>query len=49
MKFPLENLNLGPYPPHPTSTYICGVTIAPMMCSGKICDILKYCKYDLIK
>ena len=25
----LGNLNLNPYPPHPTSTYTCKVTITP--------------------
>ena len=29
IKFPLEDLNLGPYPPHSTSTYTCEVTILP--------------------
>ena len=29
MKFPLGDLNLNPYLPHPTSTYIYGVTIVP--------------------
>ena len=28
------DLNPDPSPPHPTSTYICGVTIAPRMCGG---------------
>jgi len=28
-------LNPGPYPPHPTSTYTCGVTITPSVCGGK--------------
>ena len=28
------DLNLDPYPPHPTSTYICKVTIAPRVCNG---------------
>ena len=34
VKLPLRDLNLGPCPPHPTSTYICGVTIAPRVCGG---------------
>ena len=29
------DLNLGPFLPHPTSTYTCGVTIAPKACGGK--------------
>ena len=28
VKLPLEDLNLGPYYPHSTNTYTCGVTIA---------------------
>ena len=35
VKLPLGNLNPDSYPPHPTSTYTCGVTIAPRMCSSK--------------
>ena len=31
VKFPLGNLNFGFRPPHPTSTYTCGVTITPRM------------------
>ena len=31
-----RDLNPGPYPPHLISTYICGVTIAPKVCGGKI-------------
>ena len=34
MKLPLGDLNLGHYPPHPTSTYTCEMTIAPRVCSG---------------
>ena len=34
MKFPTGDLNLGPYPLHSISTYICGVTIASRTCSG---------------
>ena len=33
-KFSLEDLNSSFCPPHPTSTYICGVTIAPRVCGG---------------
>ena len=32
VKFPPRYLNPGPYPPHPTSTYTYGVTIAQRMC-----------------
>ena len=32
MKLSPGNLNLGPYPPHPTSTYTCEVTITPRVC-----------------
>jgi len=34
MKLPLSDLSLGHYPPHPTSTYTCEMTIAPRVCSG---------------
>ena len=34
VKLPLINLNSGPYLPHPISTYIYGVTIAPIVCDG---------------
>ena len=32
MKLSPIDLNSGPFPPHLTSTYICGVTIALKMC-----------------
>ena len=40
VKLLLENLNPGssllpPISQHPTSTYTCGVTIAPRVCDGK--------------
>ena len=36
-KLTLGDLNHGPCPPHPTNTYICGVTIAPKVSgNGKI-------------
>ena len=35
VKLPLEDLNPNPYPPHPTSTYTYGVTVAPRVCGGK--------------
>ena len=34
VKLPLEDLNLDPYPPHPTNTYTCRVTITPKVCGG---------------
>ena len=33
MKFPPRELNPNSYPPHPTSTYTCGLTIVSKMCS----------------
>ena len=36
VKLPPRDLNPGPCPPHPTSTYTCGVTIAPRVCGGTI-------------
>ena len=35
VKLPPRELNSGPCPPHPTSTYTCGVTITPRVCGGK--------------
>ena len=35
MKLPLRDLNLNPYPPHPTSTYTCRVIIALRVCGDK--------------
>ena len=32
MKFPIGNINPGPYLPHPTNTYTCRVTTAPRVC-----------------
>ena len=40
VKLPPGDLNLGPYPPHPTNTYTYGVTTAPRMRGGK-CKIFK--------
>ena len=34
VKLPPGDLNPDPCPPHPTSTYTCGMTIAPRMCGG---------------
>ena len=36
VKLPPRDLNPSPYPPHPTSTYICRVTIASRVCSGMV-------------
>ena len=38
------DLNLGLYPPHPTNTYTCEVTITP-----RVCDGLENFKYELTK
>ena len=35
VKLLLEDLNHGPYPEHPTSTYTCGVTNAPRVHGGR--------------
>ena len=40
VKFPIGDLNSGPYPPHLTNIYICGVTTAPRMRGGK-CKFFK--------
>ena len=34
------DLNSGPYPPHPTNTYTCGVIIAQ-----KVCGAMNKCYY----
>ena len=34
VKLLLGDLNSDPYPPHSTSTYTCGVIIAPKVCGG---------------
>ena len=36
MNFPLRDLNSSPYPPHPTSTCICGVIIISRMYGGMV-------------
>ena len=41
VKLPSRDLNFSPYPPHLTSTYICGVTIAPRVC-GDNYDLLSF-------
>ena len=41
VKLPLEDLNLGFCPSHPTSIYPCGVTITPRTSDGKKFQIKK--------
>ena len=36
MNLPPRDLNSDPYPPHPTSTYICGVIIISRMYGGMV-------------
>ena len=36
VKLPPGDLNPDPCPPHPTSTYTCGVTIISNVCSGVV-------------
>ena len=36
VKLPLGDLNLGPYLPHPTNTYTCGVITALKMRGGLV-------------
>ena len=40
VKLPPGDMNLGPYPPHLTNTYTCGVTIAPRLCGGFLENLL---------
>ena len=39
VNLPPGDLNLGPYSLHLTSTYTCGVTIAPTVCSDNNLDL----------
>ena len=39
VKLSPRDLNHIPCPPHPTSTYTCGVTIALRVCSGQIIQL----------
>ena len=41
VKLPSEDLNPSPYPLHLTSTYTCGVTIAPRVCGGDLYKIIR--------
>ena len=34
VKLPSRDLNPDTYPPHPTSTYTCGVAVALKVCDG---------------
>ena len=36
VKLPLEDLNLSPYPPHPTNIYTYRVTTESRVCGGDI-------------
>ena len=40
VKLPSEDLNHDSYPPYPTSTYTCGVTIAPRVCDSLTFNII---------
>ena len=39
------DLNPDPYPSHPTSTYTCGVTIAPRVCGGDFLEFFTLSPY----
>ena len=41
VKLPPRDLNPDICPLHPTSTYTCGVTIAPGVCGGEWREIVK--------
>ena len=41
VKLPFRDLNLGPYPPHSTSTYTCGMTITQSLCSDRYKTYIK--------
>ena len=41
-------LNIGLYPPHPTSTYTCEVTIIPRVCGDIITRLLHAWKVGLM-
>ena len=43
-----RDLNPGPYPPHPTSTYTCGVTTASMVHGGEININIKHAKMFML-
>ena len=45
VKFPPRDLNIDPYSPHPTSTYICGVIIVPKVYGSKSTINLLYKKF----
>ena len=44
-----RDLNPGPYPSYPTSTYTCGVTIAPRVCNGRdLLNCLLFCYFEKV-
>ena len=45
VKFPPRDLNIDSYSPHPTSTYICGVTIVSKVYGSKSTINLLYKKF----
>ena len=49
VKLLLRDLNPNPYPLHPTSTYTCGVTIAPRMSNSNTSLFLKKLKVRLFE
>ena len=48
VKLSSRGSNSGPYPPYPTSTYICAATIVPRVCGGggnsQILKNLSFCE-----
>ena len=49
VKLSPKNLNPGLYPPHPTSTYTCRVTIAPRVYSDTtFLENIKNCQQNLL-
>ena len=51
MKLSFGDLNPDPYPPRPTSTYTCEVTITPMVYGGTnlILDLFNILLFILVK
>ena len=41
VKLPFKDLNLGPYSPHSTNIYTCGMAITPRVCSGRYKTYIK--------
>ena len=48
MKLSLKVLNIGPYSPHLTNIYICGLTIAPRVRSSSCVVVLTIIETNLI-